>query len=53
MGVVGTPDRIRERFSEIQREFNPGRVITWFNYGGLVPHACAMQSMSLFAETML
>jgi alkanesulfonate monooxygenase SsuD/methylene tetrahydromethanopterin reductase-like flavin-dependent oxidoreductase (luciferase family) len=52
MGVVGTPDQIRERFAQIERELNPGRVIAWFNYGGLVSHARATQSMALFAKTM-
>lgn len=52
MGVVGTPAEVRARFDEIKRDFNPGRIITWFNYGGLVPHDRAMQSMTLFAKTM-
>jgi alkanesulfonate monooxygenase SsuD/methylene tetrahydromethanopterin reductase-like flavin-dependent oxidoreductase (luciferase family) len=52
MGVVGTPDQIRDRFAEIERELNPGRVIAWFNYGGLVPHAHALRSMELFAKTL-
>lgn len=52
MGVAGTPADIRDRFAHIEREFNPGRVIAWFNYGGLVPHARVTQSMALFAKTM-
>lgn len=52
MGVAGTPEEIRDRFAQIERDFNPGRVIAWFNYGGLVSHARATQSMSLFAKTM-
>jgi alkanesulfonate monooxygenase SsuD/methylene tetrahydromethanopterin reductase-like flavin-dependent oxidoreductase (luciferase family) len=52
MGVAGTPADIRDRFAEIEREFNPGRVIAWFNYGGLVAHANVTQSMSLFAKTL-
>jgi alkanesulfonate monooxygenase SsuD/methylene tetrahydromethanopterin reductase-like flavin-dependent oxidoreductase (luciferase family) len=52
MGVAGTPSDVRERFVEIEREFNPGRVIAWFNYGGLVPHAHVRRSMALFAKTM-
>jgi alkanesulfonate monooxygenase SsuD/methylene tetrahydromethanopterin reductase-like flavin-dependent oxidoreductase (luciferase family) len=52
MGVAGTPEQIRERFGQIERDFNAGRVIAWFNYGGLVSHAHATQSMTLFAKTM-
>ena len=52
MGVAGTPAEIRDRFGEIEREFNPGRVIAWFNYGGLVSHSNVTQSMSLFAKTL-
>jgi hypothetical protein len=52
MGVAGTPADIRDRFAEIEREFNPGRVIAWFNYGGLVPNAHVQRSMSLFAQTL-
>ena len=52
IGIVGTPDQCRDRLALIQREFSPGRVITWFNYGGLVPHHDALQSMRCFAETV-
>jgi alkanesulfonate monooxygenase SsuD/methylene tetrahydromethanopterin reductase-like flavin-dependent oxidoreductase (luciferase family) len=53
MGVLGTPVHCLERLQEIQHQFDPGRIITWFNFGGLVPHAAVLHSMKLFGSKVL
>jgi natural product biosynthesis luciferase-like monooxygenase protein len=53
MGIFDTPEACVERLQEVQEEYDPGRVICWFNFGGLVPHARVMCSMDLFAAKVL
>jgi alkanesulfonate monooxygenase SsuD/methylene tetrahydromethanopterin reductase-like flavin-dependent oxidoreductase (luciferase family) len=53
MGIFDTPAGCVERLRQMQEEFNPGRVICWFNFGGLVPHEAVMRSMELFAARVL
>jgi alkanesulfonate monooxygenase SsuD/methylene tetrahydromethanopterin reductase-like flavin-dependent oxidoreductase (luciferase family) len=53
MGCFGTPEQCREVLSGLQREFNPGRVIAWFNFGGLLPHESVLRSMELFAARVM
>jgi len=53
MGILDTPEACVERLEEIQDEFNPGRVLCWFNFGGLVAHTQVMNSMALFASRVL
>jgi len=42
-----------ERLQRLQEEFNVGRVISWFNVGGMVPHKQVMRSMELFAARVM
>jgi hypothetical protein len=35
MSIFDTPAACVERLKQVQEEFNPGRVICWFNFGGL------------------
>jgi natural product biosynthesis luciferase-like monooxygenase protein len=53
MGVFDTPEASVERLQQLREEFNMGRLICWFNQGGLVPHAQVMRSMELFAAKVM
>jgi natural product biosynthesis luciferase-like monooxygenase protein len=53
MAVFDTPDACVERLKRFQQEFNMGRVICWFNPGGIVPHERVMRSMELFATKVM
>jgi hypothetical protein len=53
MGVFDTPEMCVERLKRIQEELNPGRLICWFNPGGMTPHERVMRSMELFAAKVM
>ena len=53
MGVFDTPEGCVERLQQIQEDFNPGRIICWFNFGGMVPHKRVLHSMELFSAKVL
>src|SRR5216683_2053100 len=53
MGVFDTPEACVDRLHQLQEDFNTDRFITWFNQGGLVPHAQVMRSMELFAAKVM
>jgi natural product biosynthesis luciferase-like monooxygenase protein len=53
MAVFDTPDACVERLKGFQQEFGMGRVICWFNPGGMVPHQQVMRSMELFATKVM
>jgi len=53
MAVFDTPDACVERLQRFQQEFGMGRVICWFNPGGMVPHERVMRSMELFATKVM
>jgi alkanesulfonate monooxygenase SsuD/methylene tetrahydromethanopterin reductase-like flavin-dependent oxidoreductase (luciferase family) len=53
MGVFDTPEMCVDRLKRIQEEFNPGRLICWFNPGGMTPHDKVMRSMELFAAKVM
>jgi len=53
MAVFDTPDACVERLKRFQQEFGMGRVICWFNPGGMVPHEQVMRSMELFATKVM
>jgi natural product biosynthesis luciferase-like monooxygenase protein len=53
LGILDTPDGCAERLSHLQRDLGVGRVIAWFNFGGLIPHDMVMRSMELFATRVL
>ncbi len=52
-GIFDTPAACVERLLRVREEFAPGRVICWFNFGGLVPHDRVLRSMELFAERVM
>jgi alkanesulfonate monooxygenase SsuD/methylene tetrahydromethanopterin reductase-like flavin-dependent oxidoreductase (luciferase family) len=51
--IFDTPEACVERLQQVQEEFNPGRVICWFNFGGLVAHERVLRSMELFSARVL
>jgi alkanesulfonate monooxygenase SsuD/methylene tetrahydromethanopterin reductase-like flavin-dependent oxidoreductase (luciferase family) len=53
MAVFDTPDACVERLKRFQQEFGMGRVICWFNPGGMVPHERVMHSMELFSTKVM
>lgn len=53
MGVYDTPARCVEGLEQLAQEVQVGRVIGWFNFGGLVSHARVMRSMELFASRVM
>lgn len=53
MGCFGTPKQCRDLLTCLERDFNPGRVIAWFNVGGLLPHHAVLRSMELFARDVM
>jgi alkanesulfonate monooxygenase SsuD/methylene tetrahydromethanopterin reductase-like flavin-dependent oxidoreductase (luciferase family) len=53
MAVFDTPERCIERLERLHEDFKMGRVICWFNPGGLVPHRQVMRSMELFAARVM
>jgi len=52
-GIFDTPGACVERLQQVRAELNPGRVIGWFNFGGLIPHDRVVRSMSLFSSRVL
>lgn len=53
MGIYDTPEACVERLGALAAELRPGRIITWFNFGGLVPHAQVLRSMEIFAARVM
>ena len=53
MAIFDTPEACVERLKQVQQEFNPGRVICWFNFVGAIPHNRVMHSMELFSSKVL
>ena len=52
-GIFDTPSACVERLHQVREEFNPGRVICWFNFGGVIPHDRVLRSMELFSARVL
>jgi hypothetical protein len=53
IAVFETPQACLERLHRIREEFNVGRIICWFNIGGMTPHLEVMRSMDLFAAKVM
>jgi alkanesulfonate monooxygenase SsuD/methylene tetrahydromethanopterin reductase-like flavin-dependent oxidoreductase (luciferase family) len=53
MGIFETPEACIERIRAYQQDYKMGRLICWFNPGGMVPHDRVMRSMELFAERVM
>ena len=52
-GIFDTPSACVERLHQVREEFNPERVICWFNFGDVIPHDRVMRSMELFSARVL
>jgi alkanesulfonate monooxygenase SsuD/methylene tetrahydromethanopterin reductase-like flavin-dependent oxidoreductase (luciferase family) len=53
MAIFETPEPFIERLQQFEQEWKMGRLICWFNPGGLVPHVKVMRSMELFAAKVM
>ncbi len=53
MAIFETPEACVERLKRYEEDFGMGRMICWFNPGGLVPHKQVMRSMELFAAKVM
>jgi hypothetical protein len=54
MAIFDTPpETCVERWRRVRQEFNIGRVICWFNIGGMIPHVQVMRSMELLAAEVM
>jgi natural product biosynthesis luciferase-like monooxygenase protein len=53
MATFDTPQGCVERLQRFQQDFGMGRMICWFNPGGMVPHLQVMRSMELFATKVM
>jgi hypothetical protein len=53
VGVFGPPEACVDRLQALRSELGMGRVIAWFNFGGLVPHEEVLRSMELFSSKVL
>jgi alkanesulfonate monooxygenase SsuD/methylene tetrahydromethanopterin reductase-like flavin-dependent oxidoreductase (luciferase family) len=53
MGSIGTPDACSARLAQLRGDHGIGRVIAWFNFGGMVSHEAVTRSMRLFARAVL
>jgi alkanesulfonate monooxygenase SsuD/methylene tetrahydromethanopterin reductase-like flavin-dependent oxidoreductase (luciferase family) len=53
IAIFDTPQACAERLQRVREEFNVGRLICWFNIGGMVPHPQVMRSMELFAAEVM
>jgi natural product biosynthesis luciferase-like monooxygenase protein len=53
MAIFETPEACVERLQQFEQEWKMGRLICWFNPGGLVPHVRVMRSMELFAAKVM
>jgi alkanesulfonate monooxygenase SsuD/methylene tetrahydromethanopterin reductase-like flavin-dependent oxidoreductase (luciferase family) len=52
MGAIGTADDCVARITRVRGELAVGRIIAWFNFGGMVPHDEVTRSMQLFARAV-
>jgi alkanesulfonate monooxygenase SsuD/methylene tetrahydromethanopterin reductase-like flavin-dependent oxidoreductase (luciferase family) len=52
-GMFDTPSGCVGRLKKLREQHGIGRVIAWFNMGGLVSHAHVMRSMELFAGSVM
>jgi alkanesulfonate monooxygenase SsuD/methylene tetrahydromethanopterin reductase-like flavin-dependent oxidoreductase (luciferase family) len=53
IAIFDTPQACVERLHRVREDYNVGRIICWFNIGGMVPHVQVMRSMELFAAKVM
>lgn len=52
MACLGSAEECRSMLREVQK-LEVGRVIAWFNFGGLLPHRTVLRSMERFSTTVM
>jgi alkanesulfonate monooxygenase SsuD/methylene tetrahydromethanopterin reductase-like flavin-dependent oxidoreductase (luciferase family) len=53
MALFETPEKCVERIRELYERFAMGRLICWFNPGGVIPHQRVLHAMTVFAEKVM
>jgi hypothetical protein len=53
MAVFDTPDGCVERLEAYRQALGFGRLVCWFDVGGLLPHTEVVRSMERFAAEVL
>lgn len=53
MAIFETPEGCIARLKQYQQDFGMGRMICWFNPGGMVAHEHVLRSMELFAKKVM
>ena len=48
--AIGTPDEVAAKIERMGQEFSFGKIMCWFNWGGLIPHEKICASMRLFMK---
>ena len=51
--VVGTPEMVLRRLTDLHARYRCGHIMGWFSFGGRIPHDRVLASMRLFAEEVL
>jgi alkanesulfonate monooxygenase SsuD/methylene tetrahydromethanopterin reductase-like flavin-dependent oxidoreductase (luciferase family) len=51
--IFDTPDGCVDRVAELENELGAGRVVGWFNMGGLLPHRRVLTAMESFAVNVM
>jgi alkanesulfonate monooxygenase SsuD/methylene tetrahydromethanopterin reductase-like flavin-dependent oxidoreductase (luciferase family) len=53
MGIFDDPERCVSRLRMLRNRLGFGRLIGWFNFGGMIPHHQVVRSMELFASDVM
>ncbi|MGH7837883.1 MAG: LLM class flavin-dependent oxidoreductase, partial [Candidatus Binataceae bacterium] len=53
MAIFATPGACIDRLEALREEFAMGRLICWFNPGGVISHERVLRSMRLFSEAVM
>jgi alkanesulfonate monooxygenase SsuD/methylene tetrahydromethanopterin reductase-like flavin-dependent oxidoreductase (luciferase family) len=53
MGIFDDPERCVSRLRTLRNRLGFGRLIAWFNFGGMLPHHRVVRSMELFASEVM
>jgi hypothetical protein len=51
--VFGTPDECTATLCRLRDELGAGRVICWFEPGGVIPHERVLRAMHLFSRDVM
>ena len=51
--VVGAPETVLRRLTDLHARYRCGHIMGWFSFGGRIPHDRVLASMRLFAEEVV